>query len=122
MTRAQAVVLIAGVLLVAGLSVAASQSFRITLENVSPYYFPASATVASGTAVRWDNPTATYHTIAHDNCLTGGRCLFDSGSIPPDGAYTIPGLPPGLYPYQCRLHPIMRGMLTVVEPAPVSGT
>ncbi len=125
MTRAYATaVLIAGAaLLGAGLSGAASHpSFRITLESVSPYYLPASAVVSAGTPIRWENPTATYHTITHDNCFTGGRCLFDSGSIPPDGSYTIRSLPPGRYPYQCRLHPIMRGTLTVVEPAPVSPT
>lgn len=101
---------------------ASHPSFRITLENVSPYYLPASAMVSIGTPVRWDNPTATYHTITHDGCVEGARCLFDSGSMPPDSSYTISSLPPGRYPYQCRLHPIMRGVLTVVEPAPFSPT
>jgi plastocyanin len=118
-----AIMLCGALALASGFTRAASHpSFRIILESVSPYYKPASATVMIGTAIRWENPTATYHTITHDGCITGGRCLFDSGSIPPDGSYTIPALPPGRYPYQCRLHPIMRGVLTVVEPAPFTPT
>lgn len=93
--------------------------FLITLDSWSPYYSPASATVPPNTPVRWDNPTASPHTITHDGCVTEeGGCAFDSGSVPPGGAYTIPGLPPGKYPYHCRLHPIMRGTLIVGEQSP----
>ncbi|WP_447972441.1 cupredoxin domain-containing protein [Nitrospira sp. Kam-Ns4a] len=94
---------------------ATQPAFNITIESGSPYYQPAAAKVVTGTPIQWTNPTASYHTITHDGCVAGGPCLFDSGSVPPDGSYTLPGLPPGLYPYHCRLHPIMRGVLTVVE-------
>jgi plastocyanin len=89
--------------------------FQITIENASPYFLPATATVARGAGIQWSNPTATYHTITSDGCRNGGRCLFDSGSIPPDGTYTLPGLPPGRYSYHCTLHPIMRGVIEVVD-------
>ncbi len=96
--------------------------FQITIESGSPYYFPASATVATGAPIRWDNPTPSYHTVTHDGCLTGESCMFDSGSVPPNGSYTVPGLPPGRYPYHCSLHPIMRGLLIVIESAAPSQT
>ncbi len=43
--------------------------------------------------------------------------MFASGSVAPNGSYTVPGLPPGRYLYHCSLHPIMRGVLIVIEPA-----
>ncbi len=95
---------------------AAPPPFQITLENAFPYYQPVSAQVASGTVIRWQNPTATHHTITHDGCNTGRRCAFNSGAVPPNGTYSVPGLPPGRYPYHCELHPIMRGIVIVAGP------
>jgi plastocyanin len=87
------------------------------MDSGSPYYVPAAVTVTSGASVRWDNPTPTHHTVTHDGCFEeGGRCSFDSGAVDPGGSYTIPSLPPGRYHYQCRIHPIMRGMIIVTEP------
>jgi plastocyanin len=86
------------------------------MDSGSPYYVPAAATVTTGGAIRWDNPTPTHHTVTHDGCLDeSGRCAFDSGAVEPGGTYTIPSLPPGRYPYQCRIHPIMRGMIIVTD-------
>lgn len=90
--------------------------FEIIIDGGSPYYYPASAKVPAGAPIRWGNPTGSPHTITHDGCVEGGLCAFDSGLVPPNGSYTTPGLAPGRYPYQCRLHPIMRGVL-IVEPA-----
>ncbi len=94
---------------------AASAPFRIQMESWSPYFTPAAATVTAGSAIRWENPTGTYHTITHDGCLGPGVCAFDSGSIGPDGTFEIAGLPPGLYSYHCTLHPIMRGTVVIVD-------
>ena len=91
-------------------------SFQIIIESAAPYFLPASAKVGPGSPIRWDNPTPSYHTVTHDGCLTEELCAFDSGSLPPNESYAIPGLPPGRYPYHCRLHPIMRGTLTVTDP------
>lgn len=98
-------------------SQATSPPFEIIIDSGSPYYYPASAKVSAGAPIRWDNPTGSPHTITHDGCVEGGPCAFDSGSVPPNGSYTIPGLTPGRYPYQCRLHPIMRGIVVIVDPA-----
>jgi plastocyanin len=92
---------------------------QIVMEDGSPYYVPVTATVASGKPIRWDNPTPTHHTVTHKGCLEeGASCLFDSGTVPPGSQFTIPGLPAGLYPYYCRIHPVMRGMLIVTDNPP----
>ena len=98
----------------ASLIFAASPPFKIQMESWSPYFAPAAATVTAGSTIRWENPTSTHHTITHDGCLGTDTCAFDSGSIDPDGVFEISGLPPGLYPYHCTLHPIMRAAVVIV--------
>lgn len=99
-------------------STATPPHFEITIENASPYFSPPTATVTTGTPIRWDNPTPTEHTITHDGCLTEeGPCAFDSSTMLPNAHYTISSLPPGRYPYHCRVHPIMRGTLTITDSA-----
>ncbi len=88
----------------------------ITIENGSPYFVPKSVTVSSHMAIRWDNPTPTEHTITHNGCLEDGEsCVFDSGMVLPNGTFTVPSLAPGRYPYICRIHPIMHGVITVTD-------
>lgn len=101
-------------------SQAAAPPFEIVIDSGSPYYFPASAKVPAGAPIRWDNPTGSPHTITQDGCVQDGPCAFDSGVVLPNNSYTIPGLSPGRYPYQCRLHPIMRGVLVITDPAEMS--
>ena len=108
-------------LLIAGLAwpTAATPSYtQIMIEDGSPYVAPVRATVASGSPIRWQNPTPTDHTITHNSCVEDGSpCFFDSGIIAPGEQFDIQGLPPGRYPYHCRIHPIMRGVLTVTDAA-----
>lgn len=87
----------------------------ITMESWSPYYQPFEAVVQAHRPIKWMNPTASPHTIRHDGCIGPGSCAFDSGAVPPDGAYIIPGLPAGRYPYHCEIHPVMRGEVVVSE-------
>jgi hypothetical protein len=55
----------------ASLSIAAPSVLRIQIEDFSPYYFPKSVEIRTGTPIFWNNPTATHHTITHDGCQTG---------------------------------------------------
>jgi plastocyanin len=88
----------------------------IVIDSGSPYFVPKSAAVSSGSPIRWDNPTATDHTITHVGCLQdGSTCAFDSGIVRPSSSFTLPGLAPGQYPYLCRIHPIMYGVVTVTD-------
>jgi len=51
-------------------------------------------------------------------CLEDGEsCAFDTGIVLPNNAFTLPGLTPGRYPYVCRIHPIMHGVIIVTDPA-----
>ncbi len=86
---------------------------HINMESWAPYYRPFEAEIKVQTAIRWNNPTASTHTVRHDGCAKKGPCFFDSGAVPPNGSYTIQGLAPGRYAYHCQLHPIMRGELIV---------
>ena len=88
----------------------------IIIDSGSPYFVPKSATVGTGAPIRWENPTPTEHTITHMGCLEeGDSCAFDSGIVMPNESFTLPGLAPGRYPYLCRVHPIMRGTITVTD-------
>ena len=108
-------------LLIAGLAwpTAATPPYtQIMIEDGSPYFAPVRASVASGSPIRWQNPTPTDHTVTHNGCVEdGNHCFFDSGIIAPGEQFDIQGLPPGRYPYHCRIHPIMRGVLTVTDAA-----
>ena len=91
----------------------------IIMESGSPYFVPKSATVSTGAPIRWENPTPTEHTATHVGCLEDGEpCAFDSGIVLPNDTYTLPGLAPGRYPYVCRIHPIMHGVIIVTDAAP----
>ena len=112
--RRQKVGLVAmGILFMASVGMATPSVMRIQIDGFSPYYFPKMATVSVGTPVFWENPTSSHHTITHDGCQTGGACVFDSGSIAPNGKFGLYHLPPGRYSYHCSLHPIMKGTLVV---------
>jgi len=87
----------------------------IIIEGGSPYFVPKSVTVSTGSPIRWENPTAAEHTVTHTGCVEDGYCAFDSGLMLPNGTFALPGLAPGRYPYLCRIHPIMRGVITVTE-------
>jgi plastocyanin len=90
----------------------------IIIDSGSPYFVPKLATVSTGAPIRWENPTPTEHTITHLGCLEDGNdCAFDSGIVLPNGSFTLPGLVPGRYPYLCRIHPIMHGVITVTDTA-----
>jgi hypothetical protein len=120
--RSQRYMVIAGLMLLVIMALPAMASlgpFLITMESWSPYYQPLEATVQPHSPIQWMNSTASPHTIRHDRCLTGSTCAFDSGAVPPNGTYVIPGLPPGRYSYHCEIHPIMRGELIVEHNPPI---
>ena len=104
-------------LLMVSFADAATTKLHITIGTFSPYYSPNLAHVNTGTPITWENPTATLHSITHDGCKTGDRCAFDSGGLGPHRTFTIPQLQPGYYPYHCTFHPIMRGVVVVLESA-----
>ena len=101
---------------------ATQAGFSITIGTFWPHYSPNLAKIQSGTTISWENPTATLHSITHDGCQTGEQCAFDSGPLGPRRTFTLDALPPGSYPYHCSFHPIMRGVLVVLESGGASET
>ena len=95
-------------------AVSKSSVYSITLSGFPPYYSPVSATVTVGQSIRWINDTASLHTITHDGCIRQGPCAFDSGPLSSNAVFSLYDLKPGVYPYRCRLHPIMRGTLRIL--------
>lgn len=105
-------------LLAAWPTTATAPYISIVIDSGSPYFVPKSATVLTGAPIRWENPTPTEHTITHMGCLEDSQpCAFDSGIVMPNDTYTLPGLAPGKYSYICRVHPIMKGTITVTDTA-----
>jgi len=116
------VLLMVGMFLMASISVSAPSTLRITIGTFAPYYSPTLVHIGTETPISWDNPTADLHSITHDGCKTGEPCAFDSGPLGPNGTFTVRPLPPGSYAYHCSFHPIMRGVLVVVESGSSSET
>lgn len=110
-----AVFLSVAMIFISSFSAAAPLTLRITIGTFSPHYSPELVHIGTGTPISWVNRTSTLHSITHDGCTNGGRCAFDSGAIGPNRTFTIDHLPPGYYPYHCTFHPIMRGVLVVLE-------
>ena len=116
------VLLMVGMFLMVSFAKAAPSTLRITISTFFPHYSPKLVQIGTGTPISWENPTATLHSITHDGCKTGERCAFDSGAIGPNRTFTVHHLPPGYYPYHCSFHPIMQGVLVVLEPGGPSET
>jgi plastocyanin len=74
---------------------------------------PGMLEVRAGTEVRWTNDDAIEHSV------TGGEPesesgAFDSGFFNKGQTWSHGFDMPGTYPYFCRRHPSMRGLVTVV--------
>jgi len=78
---------------------------QLTIEN---YAFKApSITVTTGTTVVWKNLDDDPHTVTAD----GGS--FDSSGLANGDTYSRQFTKPGSYPYHCKLHPFMKGVVVV---------
>jgi plastocyanin len=109
-------------LIIGSLAVAAPSPLHITVGTFAPYYSPTFVRVGPNTPISWNNPTGALHSITHDGCKNGARCAFDSGPLGPNRTFTLHQLSPGSYPYHCSFHPIMRGVLEVIDSHPSNDT
>ena len=81
-----------------------------------------SSVVASET-IRWEYPSSAL--LMHTVTDCGADCdaptdtpLWDSGTLTPGDSYEFIFTTPGIYFYQCRIHPHQRGLLRVLEEQP----
>jgi plastocyanin len=70
-------------------------------------FSPATDTVQVGDTVLWKNRDVVPHTATSPG---GG---FDSRAIEAGSAWRYVAGTPGTFPYECSLHPTMRGTLVV---------
>ena len=73
-------------------------------------FVPPSLGVVSGTTVTWTNQDDVAHTVSADDDKT-----FDAG-VEPGQTFQFTAGAAGTYPYFCRVHPFMKGTLTVTAP------
>jgi plastocyanin len=78
----------------------------VTITNFA--YAPANLSVPTGTTVTFTNMDNVQHTVSSDD-----NTAFDSGAFNQGMTYQLTAGPPGTYPYFCRIHPFMKGTLTV---------
>ncbi|HEU0116738.1 MAG TPA: cupredoxin domain-containing protein, partial [Thermomicrobiales bacterium] len=70
---------------------------------------PATIAVAPGQTVTWRNLSGDQHTAS--------GAAFDTGVIPPGGSGVATFAVAGTFPYQCNIHPEMRGTVIVADAA-----
>jgi plastocyanin len=70
---------------------------------------PKELEIAVGTTVTWQNADDVPHTAtSKDDPQT-----FDSGALDTDDKFSFTFTKPGKYPYYCKVHPHMTGVVTV---------
>jgi YVTN family beta-propeller protein len=70
-------------------------------------YAPAEIVISAGQSVTWTNADPVDHTI------TSSDKLWDSGSLAPNGSFSMTFTQPGTYAYFCSIHPFIRGTVVV---------
>jgi len=83
-----------------------SDGTEITIANLA--FVPSNLSVRTGTAVTWINTDNVVHTVSADD----GKA-FDSSAFSQGMTFQVTAGPPGTYGYFCRVHPFMKGTLTV---------
>ena len=69
-------------------------------------FSPGTLSVSSGSKVTWTNNDSTTHTVTFDN---GPDC----GNVAPGAAVSATFPSAGTYAYHCKIHPSMKGTVTV---------
>src|SRR5947207_11671498 len=90
-----------------------------TMVAVVRDYFPSSdVTIKQGEAIRFVDldPTAGPGHSFTENVPEGVTPKFDSDVVPPGTFKDVPNissLPPGTYSFNCKIHNVLKGTLTV---------
>jgi plastocyanin len=70
---------------------------------------PKELQVAVGTTVTWQNADDVPHTATSSD----DPQVFDSGPLDTDDKFSFTFTKPGIYAYYCKVHPHMKGIVTV---------
>jgi plastocyanin len=80
----------------------------VSIKNFA--FDPSTLTVKAGTAVTWVNNDGALHALVSD---TGSPVAFSSDPFATGASYTFTFTQPGTYPYNCSIHPAMKGEIVV---------
>ncbi len=83
----------------------AGNTVQATIDNFA--YTPQELTVKVGTTVRWTNKDDIPHTVTSDSKV------FESSIMDTNQSFQFTFNAPGRFPYFCKLHPHMTGVVTV---------
>ncbi|WP_448575023.1 cupredoxin domain-containing protein [Thermomicrobium sp.] len=84
-----------------------AQGGTVEIAVVNFGFQPVEITVAAGTVVVWRNVSPTTHTVVAKNRA------FESELLAPGDTYSVTLREPGVYEYECTLHPEMVGRVIV---------
>jgi plastocyanin len=84
---------------------AASQTIQASIDNFS--FVPKQLTVKAGTTVVWTNKDDIPHTVTSDDKV------FSSSLIDTNEKFQYTFTKPGKFPYFCKVHPMMTGVVEV---------
>ena len=82
----------------------------VTIDMRNVKYIPQTVTIKAGDTVVWENSDGMAHTVTKRG---GPGPSFDSGTIPPGGAFSRTFREPGKIDYVCTIHPNQTGVLNV---------
>jgi plastocyanin len=86
---------------------ATKPAVTVRIENFA--FLPRDVQVPVGGTVTWQNADDVPHTATSK----GDAQVFDSGALDTDDTYSFTFSKPGAYPYYCKVHPHMTGVITV---------
>lgn len=84
---------------------------QVVIDNYM--YYPSNVNIRRGQTVTWVNRDNVAHTVTSPVPGVSSIDQFDSGNIAPGASYSRTFNLDGRFDYYCRLHPYMRGSVTV---------
>lgn len=87
---------------------AVPRTHTVTIKGM--VFVPATLEVSIGDTIEWVNADFVPHTAT---AIVDGSKVFDSGVLPANASWTYVASKAGTFPYDCLLHPTMKGTLIV---------
>lgn len=104
--------MVAGLVFASGCGGGSESPGRATVKATDFHFNPVRIEVRTGGRVTFTNLDRASHTVTAD---TGSPMDFDTGRLKSGDGKAIEFDEPGSYPYVCLFHPLMTGVVAVVE-------
>ncbi len=103
---------LAGAITLLAFAVGSTAATDVDVTIVYRAYQPAEVTVLTGQTVLWRNSGLGPHTV------TAPTGQFDSGTLQGGATFSYTFATPGVYAYECLVHPTMHGKVVVLAAPP----